>query len=103
MSTRNGNGRTTPKQTRPTKTVELVELPPPVPTEPAAAVAPPAGKLCLLKVALQPVLVLVADDGTVREVQHPAIEVKGVDWAEWSQAAFTDEALAAMKDSIGPA
>lgn len=94
MTTRNGtgNGRVTPKK----PLAAASPLPPPVPCA-------PDGKLRLLKVVLQPVFVLVGDGGDVQEVAHPAVEVKGVDWAKWSAEAFTEGALDALRQQIVPA
>ncbi len=91
MSTRNGtrNGRVTPKK-------EPVVVSPPIETY-----VPPDGKLRVLKVLVQPVLVL--DNGdTLREVVHPAIEIKGADWSEWAKTAYCDDALEALRTQLVP-
>lgn len=96
--TRNGrpaakSGRVTPK--KPRATTKSVEVPSPAP-------AAPEGKLRLLKVVMQPTFVLVAEDGSVQEIQHPVIEIKGVDWRTWSSDAFSDDALEHLRQTITP-
>lgn len=97
MTARNGvrasrNGRTTPK-----KNLDPVVVSDPIDTIPVA----PIGKLRLLKVFVQPMFVL--DDGdSLREVQHPTIEVKGGDWREWSTTAYDDDALEALRSQVVP-
>lgn len=95
MTTRNGtrNGRATPKKTL--APVGPIEVAPPVPTA-------PQGTLRLLKVALQPVLVLIRDDGEVQEVKVDAFEIKGADWSEWAATAFTPDALETLRKQIVP-
>lgn len=90
MSTRNGtkSGRVTPKNVAP---VEINA--PPIPVA-------PEGKLRVLKVLVQPVFVLVQPDGNLQEVQHPAVEIKSVDWAEWSATVFTPASLEVMRQNL---
>ena len=65
--------------------------------------ATPPATLRLLKVVVQPVFVLIDADGQPTEVNHQPIAVNGADWATWSAAAFTPEALEALRGSIGAA
>ena len=62
---------------------------------------PPRQRLTVLKVLVQPVLVLV-DGDDVREVTHPVVEIKGVDWAEWAASVFTPESLELMRQNVQP-
>lgn len=91
VTSRNGtrNGRTTPRKVKP------VEIP-------AVTIEPPAGKLRLLKVTLQPTFVLVADNGSVQEITHPVVEVKGVDWPTWAPDVFSEDALEHLRQTITP-
>lgn len=84
---KNTRGRTTLPKTK-------SRVAAPKPSAPAVA-----GRLVLLKVLVQPVLVLVDDDGA-REVAHPVVEVKGPDWHTWAAAAFTAASLEQMRDGI---
>lgn len=74
---------------------------------PAGRVTPPKPKpaeprLAVLKVLVQPVLVLIDEKGACQEVQHPVVEVKGADWATWARGAFTPARLEELRQSVAP-
>lgn len=87
------NGRTTPRR-----------VSPPTPATHASNGTPvvPTGRLAVLKVLVQPTLVLIGEDGSVREVAHPTVEIKGIDWPTWAKTAFDEAALKTLQQTIVP-
>ena len=55
-----------------------------------------SGTLRLLKVVVQPIFVVVEDDGLSEQPGNP-VEVPGRSWREWSATALGDEDMAALQ------
>lgn len=98
MAPRNGtsapvkNGRTTAPIPRPIDP-QLAEL--------AAARQPArAGKIRLMKVIVQPVVIL--DDGDLTEIPVNPIEVHASLWPAWAESAFNEASLETLRTQIAP-
>lgn len=92
-NTRNGkNGRVTPPKPRVVAAVH---------DDPAAITATePVGTLALLKVLVQPTFVLIAPDGSCREVPHDTVAINGADWASWAPTSFNADVLESLRQVI---
>jgi hypothetical protein len=50
-----------------------------------------SAKLALRHVLVQPAFVLIHDDGTVTDIDHPAVAIPAVEWPSYSSERFPRE------------